>query len=245
MSPRFLVALACLAGCSEAASDPSAPAPTALPRAPVSSVYTARAAAPPCAGCTLDVPERTDAIPLLVVLHGDRESAPDAADRWRTVALPRGFAVLSLACPCEQRSWWMWGGAPAWVDTQVAAVARDHAIDPARTYLVGWSGGASFVGMHAPAWGKFAAAVYHGGGQPPTTSDACPRAPLPAYFLVGDRNPSHASAQKLRAYYERCGQALTWDLVAGGDHAAEDAALHAAKAAAILDWLERHARVSS
>jgi poly(3-hydroxybutyrate) depolymerase len=101
--------------------------------------------------------------------------------------------VLSLQCPVDQGckdSWWKWNGDPGWIVDQVAAVAKAVPIDPARIYLAGWSGGATYLGMHAPAWSAaFAAVVIHGGGHRP--SAGCPERPLPAYFLAGDRNPFH------------------------------------------------------
>jgi poly(3-hydroxybutyrate) depolymerase len=195
----------------------------------------------PCAGCTLDVPRRPDRIPLLVILHGDRERASAAADRWRDAAGARRWAVLSLQCPCESDSWYQWDGSPDWIRKQVDEVAREVPIDRRRVYLVGWSGGATYIGMHAAAWPKrFAAAVIHGGGQPPA-GDACP-AHLPAYFLVGDRNPAHPAAKRLRSYLQDCGQRVVWDLVEGADHGDEEAALDASKARKILGWLDRHAR---
>jgi poly(3-hydroxybutyrate) depolymerase len=200
---------------------------------------------PPCAGCTLDVPaDRDGALPLLVVLHGDRERAAPAADRWRAAAKDRGWAVLSLACPVDRgckASWWQWNGEPSWVTDQVDAVARAVAIDPARIYLAGWSGGATYLGMHAPAWTTtFAAVVVHGGGHEPRA--ACPEAPLPAYFLFGDRNPLHALVVDLRAWFDGCKQDVVWDLVRGADHDHEDRALDRKKARAILDWLDAHRR---
>jgi poly(3-hydroxybutyrate) depolymerase len=201
---------------------------------------------PPCDGCTLDVPPRTDPIPLLVVLHGNDESAGDAADRWRPAALSRGWAVLALRCPrgdgCDERGrWYRWRGEPDWVFAQVAEASRDRAFDRRRIYLAGWSGGASYMGLMAPHWHRrFAAVVFHGGGQPPA-EDGCPR-DLPAYFLVGDRNPAHPSAIRLRTYWEQCGQEVRWDLVEGANHAKEDEALDAVKAMQILGWLDRRAR---
>ena len=152
----------------------------------------------------------------------------------------RGWALLALDCPVRlgcKDSFWKWDGDPSWVLDQVAAVAKRRPIDRARVYLIGWSGGASYIGWRAAAWsGEFAAVVLHGGGIPPGTT-ACPAGRLPAYFLVGDKNPLHRLARELRAYFEACHQDVTWDLVRGGDHAHEEAALTARKAAEILDWL--------
>ena len=206
------------------------------------------AAPAPCAGCTLDVPARAHPRPLLVVLHGNAETAQVAADRWRPAALRRDWAVLSLQCPrargCPDASWYRWDGPARWVVDQVEAVEAKAPIDPRRIYLVGWSGGATFIGSNVPAWPhKFAAMVFHGGGQPPSAG-ACPDRPIPAYFLVGDRNYDHPAARRLRAYLESCGQELTWDLREGADHGGEDRMLDLAKAQAILDWLAERPRAA-
>jgi poly(3-hydroxybutyrate) depolymerase len=205
---------------------------------------TARAA-PPCKRCTLELPAKPEgAMPLLVVLHGDREQAASAAARWRAAAKLRGWAVLALQCPVDQGckdSWWKWNGEPSWIVEQVAAVARTAAIDPARVYLAGWSGGATYIGMHAPVWtATFAALVFHGGGHTPASE--CPAAALPAYFLVGDRNPLHALMKNLRSWFDDCHEDIVWDLVRGGDHDKEDRALDRKKALIILDWLAEHPR---
>lgn len=240
MLRRAIVLFASLAACHDGSSDP----PT-TPRTRAGKARAAKAGAtsiePPCAGCTLDVPRRHGKLPLLVIMHGDGERANVAADRWRHAARARGWAVLSLQCPCESESWYQWGGSPAWIRKQADEVARDVSIDPDRTYLVGWSGGATYIGMNAAAWpGEFAAAVFHGGGQPPD-DDACP-SHLPSYFLVGDRNPAHPAVKRLRSYLEGCGQEVSWDLVEGADHGDEDEALDARKARKILDWLAEHRR---
>ena len=201
---------------------------------------------PPCAGCTLDVPSRTSPMPLLVVLHGDRGTAAETAKRWRGAALARGWAVLGLQCPAQlgcddEARWYKWAGDPQWVFDQIAAVDKQRPIDKARMYIAGWSGGATYIGMMAPQWQRrFAAVVFHGGGQPPT-GDECPR-DLPAYFLVGNKNPAHPAAVRLRDYWNKCGVEHEWDLVDGADHAKEDAALDTPKAIKILEWLDRRAR---
>jgi len=202
------------------------------------------AVAPPCERCTLDVPRQLDhdhpgPVPLLVVLHGDREAATAATRRWRAAALARGWVLLGLQCPTQEGckdSWWKWDGDPAWLLAQIAKVEASVAIDPKRVYLVGWSGGATYLGRHAQAWeATIAALVFHGGGHQPSEAECVGR--LPAYFLVGDRNPLHELMKDLRAYFDRCGQDVAWDLVRGGDHDKEERALDRAKALAILDWL--------
>jgi poly(3-hydroxybutyrate) depolymerase len=184
-----------------------------------------------------------DAHPLLVVLHGDRESASTAAKRWRAAAKERGWEVLSLSCPRDRGckgSWWEWNGDPQWIIDQIDALALP--IDRSRIVLAGWSGGATYIGMHAQAWSdRFAAVVIHGGGQAPL-ADGCPAHALPAYFLVGDKNPLHGLAKDLHTYWRGCTDDVVWDLVRGGDHEREDRALDRKKALAILDWAAARAR---
>ena len=200
-----------------------------------------RANAGACKRCVVELPTGSDPVPLVVVLHGDREHAPAAAARWHTAVKQRGWALLALDCPTELGcidSFWKWDGDPSWVIAEVETVRARRAIDPRRIYLVGWSGGASYIGSRAPDWtATFAALVIHGGGMPPRSTDCASHGP-PAYFLVGDNNPLHGLNERLRDYLEACHQEVTWDLVRGGDHAREEAALTAKKAAAILDWLD-------
>lgn len=195
---------------------------------------------PPCSGCTLDLPSVADPVPLVVVLHGDTDSARERAAKWRHAIARRGWALLSLNCP-EQLGcdgvWYRWTHDPGWVREQVRAVVSSDRIDASRIYLAGWSGGATFISKHLHEWPRmFAAVVIHGGGVPPS-SDRCPEQPLPAYFLVGDKNPAHGSAKRLRAYFESCEQDVRWDLLAGANHRKEDAALTTKKAEQILGWL--------
>lgn len=227
----------------------------------------ARADVPsPCKACTLDWPANPTArsvtrqvlptgtaessavstsqsqrkIPLLVVLHGDRERATTAAARWRGAARQRSWAVLSLQCPIElgcTDSWWKWNGDPKWLVEQVSDIAKNPEIDSQRIYLVGWSGGATYIGLHAADWGShFAAVVIHGGGMDPP-DDQCPARVTPVYFLVGDRNPLHYLMKRLRGWFNHCQADIEWDLVRGADHDGEDRALDRKKALAILDWL--------
>lgn len=182
------------------------------------------------------MPSSEKPLPLLVVLHGDREKAATAAKRWKT----KDFVVLSLQCPRDKGckgSWWQWDGDPQWIRDQIAAVKAN--IDPARIYAAGWSGGATYLGMRSTAWSQtFAAIVIHGGGMRPS-DDAC--GPVPMYFLVGDKNPLHHLAVGLRQYAEGCNAETRWDLVRGAAHAGEARALTTKKAQTVLEWLRAHA----
>jgi poly(3-hydroxybutyrate) depolymerase len=189
---------------------------------------------------TLDVPKQTDEPhPLLVVLHGDRQLATTAVAKWKAAALARGYIVLSIQCPkslgCDKASWWQWAApkSTTYVDDQVAAVAKKYKVGP--RYLVGWSGGASFIGRNVQWAATYDALVLHGGGIPPADSNCIATR---AYFLVGDANPLHHLAVALRDYFTTCKQPVVWDLVAKGDHDKEDRALDRKKVATILDWLD-------
>jgi predicted esterase len=191
----------------------------------------------PCKGCILEIPKDETKPPLVVVLHGDREHAKNAAARWRAAVKAKHWALLALECPTSEGckdSFWKWDGDPQWVLDQIAAVGKEHPI--ARIYLVGWSGGATYLGWHPKAWeGVASAVVFHGGGSAPSDQNCVT---LPAYFLVGDKNPLHYLVKGLREYFDTCKQDVVWDLVKGGDHAREAKALTAKKARAILEWME-------
>jgi poly(3-hydroxybutyrate) depolymerase len=188
----------------------------------------------------------TEAAPLVVVLHGDGEDASHSRRRWQRPVEARGWELLALECPqdlgCRNGSWYRWNGSTRWIRDRVHEIASTRRIDASRIYLVGWSGGATYIGMHLQDWPDlFAAVVIHGGGVPPR-NDRCLARSFPAYFLVGDKNPAHGAARRLREYFDRCGQEVKWDLVPGANHPMEDEALTPEKANAILRWLDERKR---
>jgi predicted esterase len=196
----------------------------------------------PCTGCRASAPAATTPAPLLVVLHGDWGIGPaDLVLAWERHAAKRGIAVLALKCPASEGckgSWWQWNGDPAWVMKQIDAFEKKVPIDRRQMFLVGWSGGASYIGLRAhELQQKFAAIVYHGGGIPPS-GPCAPQgsSPAPAYFLVGSGNPLHSLAVDLEKENEQCGVAVTWKLLPGADHTAEWKGLEA-NGGAIADWL--------
>jgi poly(3-hydroxybutyrate) depolymerase len=194
----------------------------------------------PCAGCLLSLPSTPEPAPLLVLLHGDFESASKIYGRWREWAERRGVAVLAPVCPASEGckgSWWRWDGDARWLQRQVDAVDELHPIDRRRLWLVGWSGGASYVGWRTQEFERtFAALVMHGGGIAPAFA-SCPQSKASVYFLVGDGNPLHRLAVDLREHYDRCAQDVHWSLLHGVAHEGEWNALDARTGSAILDWL--------
>ncbi len=204
----------------------------------------------PCAGCRAVFPAGSEPAPLLVILHGDSGHGPaDLLAAWERHAASRDVALLALQCPRDlgcKGSWWQWNGDPSWVAAQVDALAKRRPLDRERTWLAGWSGGASYMGLRATALERaFAALVYHGGGIPPRagcSSDA-PRG-APVYFLVGTANPLHSLAVRLREHHEACKDDVAWQVLPGADHAAEWRALDA-NGGRILDWLSKQRRAPS
>lgn len=209
----------------------------------------------PCKGCLYwPPPVESKNAPLLVVLHGDapggktplvkRDSEP-----FVKAASERGIAVLAPMCPkdegCLVGSYWQWslGDPPGWINKQVDAVRQESSIDPDRIALVGWSGGASFLGYHYSRWAdRYAAVVFAGGGIAPYSS-TCAACSPPVYFMVGNKNPLHHLAKDLKTSVSSCTQDVTWDLLPGMDHGGEWRALNRpGKVDEIVDWLEKHSR---
>jgi predicted esterase len=195
----------------------------------------------PCDQCLSSLPAGDDPRPLLVLLHGDGENAASMFQAWEPAAAARGNAVLALACNraqgCTSKSWWRWNGSPSWIERQAAALGELRPIDVQRMWIVGWSGGGTYLGMRTQELeSTFAALVIHGGGIAPASA-ACSTVRAPVYFLVGNANPLHYLAEGLRDYYTSCGNDVTWTLLRGADHDGERRALTAHREA-ILDWLE-------
>lgn len=166
----------------------------------------------------------------------------------RKAATEREIALLAPPCPedlgCDSKSFWRWGGDPAWLADLVDRAAAAYSIDPERVSLVGWSGGATYLGAHMAALpDRFNAAVLVGGGSP---NAHCAAAPLPIFMLQGDRNPLHRLAVALHRRLVECHHDVTWQLVRRADHAAEWRAFtRAATQRTIFDFLNAHPRRSN
>jgi predicted esterase len=182
---------------------------------------------------------------LLVVLHGDEGSPGRVFGSWKRAAKEASYLLFAPQCPRAEGctgSWWRWSGDPRWLMDQLDAIEARYPVDRARVYLSGWSGGATYIGLFAPSFSpRFAAMNLSGGGAPPGNRSTCAACPTPVHYLMGDRNPLFSLAQGTRAYFEGCRHDLTWDGLAGANHAAELRAYTSPeKTRAILAWFSAH-----
>jgi dienelactone hydrolase len=184
---------------------------------------------------------------MVVILHGDGQAPSAARAPFRAIAGERDVGLFVPACPkdegCNAQSYWRWNGDPSWLRTRVLAWARKSDCDPARIAIVGWSGGASYLGYRLHDLGaEYNVVGFLGGGMAPATA-ACGATVRPAYFLVGDKNPFHGLAKDLRAAAEGCGYAVTWNLLPGADHGGEWRAVSSpAQVRALFDFVTSHPR---
>jgi poly(3-hydroxybutyrate) depolymerase len=80
---------------------------------------------------------------------------------------------------------------------QISALGALRPIDRQRIWIVGWSGGGSYIGYRTQELEQtFAAIVIRGGGMPPEVA-TCPAAKTPVYFLsaVGTRFTRRSAAR--------------------------------------------------
>ena len=177
-----------------------------------------------CKGCVTYLPAGEAKVPLVVLLHGDNQDPKTLAAAWLPPLRRRDIAMLAIQCPRElgcQGSYWRWNGEATYIRALVDKLGTLRAIDENRRWLVGWSGGASYMGYRTQDLEpSFAALVFHGGGMGPAR-EPCSDTARPVFFLVGDKNPLHHLAQGLRQHYGRCQQSVHWDLLAGADHGGE------------------------
>lgn len=195
---------------------------------------------PACTSCFLR-PARAPGQPLLIVLHGDGESARETLRPWEAIADERDLSLFAPTCPlalgCESKKFWQWNGDPSWITSHAERLITALSTDPEHVWLAGWSGGASYIGYRAEEWGpEFTALVFAGGGIPPRIG--CGAVRHPSYFLVGDHNPLHHLAAGLRAALAQCAEPLEWQLLPGADHGGERRALASLpRLRTMVDWL--------
>ncbi|MFD1786169.1 alpha/beta hydrolase family esterase [Sphingomonas floccifaciens] len=194
------------------------------------------------------VPAGGVAMPLVVVLHGCKQTADsyDVGSGWSAVAERNGFAVLlpeqaTGNNPNRCFNWFQPGdvrrgsGEALSIRNMIAEMVERHAIDPARVYVTGLSAGGAMASVMLAAYPE----VFAGGaiiaGLPFGTADTIPQA--------FDRMRGHGlpdAAQLGRLVSRASDHAGLWPTIAVW-HGSADATVSQANAEAILDqWRSLH-----
>jgi predicted esterase len=203
----------------------------------------------PCKGCVTFAPTSDgSARPLLIALHGDDGGTGKLFRALRPACEHERVILVSLRCPVDlgcRTSYWQWHGTsthdPGWIHAQIAAAQARFAVDPARIYAAGYSGGATYLGWYAPTFPlEFAAIAHIAGGMPWGTP--CPTCKVPVFFTLGAADPMLVPyTRPLREYYEACGgHEIVWQTLPGVTHDGIIPTVQAGKGKEILAWLLAH-----
>lgn len=193
-----------------------------------------------CKGCLLLTSgPAEDALPLVVVLHGDEGHPRKVAEAWAALA-ERGLCEGQLckgSAPSDQRlrvflpscpraegclgSYWRWGHSPDWLFARIDEVSARYALESNRVYVAGWSGGATYLGMTAEAFSSRVSGLSLVGGGAPSQEPCLETSCVSVDYLMGDANPLFELARNTRDRLSECGHPLRWQELAHADHAAE------------------------
>lgn len=202
----------------------------------------------PCPGCVVHVPEPLPdgPRPLLVALHGDGGAVRPLVRAFQGATDAAGVILLAPRCPrsmgCTAGSFWQWlqtgGHDEGWLGGLIDAVSARYAIDRARVYAAGYSGGATYLGAYVPSHPtRFAAVAHVAGGAPYGRS--CPSCKVSVLFVIGGLDPMIVPyTAPLRAYYDACGgHEVVWQQLPGVTHEGILGVLQAGRARDVLSWL--------
>ena len=165
----------------------------------------------------------TQAIPLLLALHGD-EGTPDyiyQVFKSLQQTSKGAYIVVAPKAPFGGGSWYQATTQHTdFVNTVISTVLTLYNIDQDRIWITGWSGGSTFLSTYAIKRQDILAAVaYHmGGGGGGAYSPPAGSCKIPARFVIGDQDFLYSLAQAHYNTLKQNGHDVVWVELPGVGH---------------------------
>jgi poly(3-hydroxybutyrate) depolymerase len=162
--------------------------------------------------------------PLIVLLHGSFSNGAAIVSAWIPLAQQEGI-VLAGPDAREREAWQLRADGPEFIRAVIDNVAAKHAIDRARIYLFGNSGGAVYALTLSMVESQlFAATAVHAGAwRAANEFRAIPyaRRKIPIAIFIGDRDEYFAlfAVRKTQKALEQAGHLVSVTVIPGHTHA--------------------------
>jgi poly(3-hydroxybutyrate) depolymerase len=168
------------------------------------------------------VPERQEAMPVVVLLHGSGRSGEIMAQSWKDLAGREGF-IVAAPDAFNPASWQSDMDPPEFFQAVVERVKAIHPIDESRIYLFGHSAGAAYALFLAVMDSDlFAATAIHAGALQANPDGLFEQASrkMPIAMWVGDRDPNFPvdMVEATRRLYAANGYEIKLNLIPNHDH---------------------------
>jgi len=168
------------------------------------------------------VPQRSEPMPLIVLLHGTGRDGEIMAQAWRDLASREGF-IVAAPNSFDPAMWASTTDPPVFFRAVVDRVKMRHAVDDSRVYLFGHSGGAAYALFLAIADSDlFAAAAVHAGALQANSPGLFQQAQrkTPIAIWVGDHDQVFPVdvVEATRHVYEANGFPVKVNVIPNHDH---------------------------
>lgn len=168
------------------------------------------------------VPDKQEAMPVVVLLHGSGRNGEIMAQAWKDLASREGF-IVAAPDAFDPESWGSFLDPPEFFQAVVERVKAVHPIDENRIYLFGHSAGAAYALFLAVVDSNlFAATAIHAGAlqaNPDGLFEQDTRK-MPIAIWVGDRDPYFPvdMVEATRRLYAANGYEIKVNLIPNHDH---------------------------
>lgn len=168
------------------------------------------------------VPERQEAMPVVVLLHGSGRNGEIMAQSWKDLAGREGF-IVAAPDAFDPMSWGSLMDPPEFFQAVVEQVKAIHPVDESRIYLFGHSAGAAYALFLAVLDSDlFAATAVHAGALQANPDGLFEQAnrKMPIAIWVGDRDPNFPVdvVEATRRLYAANGYEIKLNLIPNHDH---------------------------